>query len=205
MLVLVDSYLEYPQSFRGIKRLMIFIDGAYLAKNLHDTFQGKEWDCDPNQLTTGLIQMTAKPMQPDLVRVYYYDAIPDDENKLEGERKKLLTNFEKLDNYQLRKGRLKDSRNPTELGKRKQKGVDILLSIDMLSKAYENHYDIAIILTGDDDFLDLVEAVKDAGKRVVGVYFEKHISEELKNAFDKVVILNEKSLLDTKIVNLKTS
>ena len=201
---MVNSYLEYPQTFRGIKRLMIFIDGAYLAKNLHDTFQGKEWSFDPKQLIEALIHLAARPMQPDLVRAYYYDAIPDDENKLEGERKKLLTNFEQLDNYQLRKGRLKDGRNPTELGKRKQKGVDILLSIDMLSKAYENHYDIAIILSGDDDFLDLVEAIKDAGKTVAGVFFEDHISEDLKNAFDKGLVMNERSLLATNIINLRT-
>jgi len=134
---------------------------AHISQRISDTFQGKEWSFDPKQLIEALIHLAARPMQPDLVRAYYYDAIPDDENKLEGERKKLLTNFEQLDNYQLRKGRLKDGRNPTELGKRKQKGVDILLSIDMLSKAYENHYDIAIILSGDDDFLDLVEAIKD--------------------------------------------
>ena len=50
----------------------------------------------------------------------------------------------------------------------------------MLSKAYENHYDIAILLSGDDDFLDIVTAVKDAGKRVFGTFIEGHISEVLK-------------------------
>jgi uncharacterized LabA/DUF88 family protein len=46
--------------------------------------------------------------------------------------------------------------------------VDTLIAIDMISKAYENHYDVDILLAGDDDFLDVVNAVKNAGKRVYG-------------------------------------
>ena len=55
----------------------------------------------------------------------------------------------------------------------------------MLTKAFQNHYDIAGFLGGDDDFVDLIETVKDsAGKRVFGLYFEEHISNRLLDAFD---------------------
>jgi uncharacterized LabA/DUF88 family protein len=43
---------------------------------------------------------------------------------------------------------------------------------------------VAVLLAGDDDFLDVVKAVKNAGRQVVGYYFEKLTSRELKNSFD---------------------
>ena len=37
----------------------------------------------------------------------------------------------------------------------------------MLSKAFQNHYDVAVFLGGDDDFIDFIETVKElAGKSV---------------------------------------
>ena len=71
-----------------------------------------------------------------------------------------------------------------------QKRVDILIAIDMLTKAYQHHYDIAVFVGGDDDFTGLVEAVKEqAGKRVVGFYFPRHTSKRLLDEFDSQIDL----------------
>ena len=83
-------------------------------------------------------------------------------------------------------------------GSFKQKGVDTLIAIDMLSKAYENHYDVAVLLAGDEDFLDVVNSVKNAGKRVFGAFFEKHISPELKDSFDKRLHLVDNFFLNVR-------
>jgi uncharacterized LabA/DUF88 family protein len=83
--------------------------------------------------------------------------------------------------FELRLGRIKYD----DEGKTRQKGVDVLVAIDMISKAYQNHYDIAVFFAGDDDFVDVVKAVKDAGKQVYGVYFDRLASRELKHNFDK--------------------
>ena len=63
--------------------------------------------------------------------------------------------------------------------------LDSLIAIDMLSKAYENHYDWALLIAGDADFADLVKAVKNAGKQVFGFYFEKSVSNDLVKNFDR--------------------
>jgi uncharacterized LabA/DUF88 family protein len=55
----------------------------------------------------------------------------------------------------------------------------------MISKAYQNHYDVAVLFAGDDDFVDVVKSVKNAGKQVYGVYFDKVTSQELKDSLDK--------------------
>ena len=76
----------------------------------------------------------------------------------------------------------------------RQKGVDILMAIDMLTKAYENRYEIAILVAGDGDFVDLVEAVKDTGKRVYGAYIPNNISDKLMECFDVAITLPENIL-----------
>jgi uncharacterized LabA/DUF88 family protein len=46
------------------------------------------------------------------------------------------------------------------------KGVDIALTTDLLSNAYRNNYDVAVLIAGDDDYVPLVEDVKRLGKLV---------------------------------------
>lgn len=45
---------------------------------------------------------------------------------------------------------------------REAAGVDTLIAIDTVTKAYQNHYDVAVLLEGDDDFIDVVKAMKNA-------------------------------------------
>jgi uncharacterized LabA/DUF88 family protein len=80
----------------------------------------------------------------DLIRVYYYDAIAEKQSSSDTRLQKIQA----TDHYELRLGRLKDDGK----GRSRQKGVDTLIAIDMISKAYENHYDVAILIAGDDDF-----------------------------------------------------
>ena len=67
----------------------------------------------------------------------------------------------------------------------KQKGVDTLIAIDMITKAYLNHYDVAYLVAGDGDFVNVVKAVKNyTGKIVIGVFEPTSTSEELLRVFD---------------------
>ena len=70
----------------------------------------------------------------------------------------------------------------------------------MLSKAYKNHYDIGILVGIDFDFLEIVRAVKNTGKNMVGVYV-KFMSEELKNNFDKTIQLSSDVLEKNKLIS----
>jgi uncharacterized LabA/DUF88 family protein len=47
-----------------------------------------------------------------------------------------------------------------------EKGVDTFIVIDMLSHAYKDNFDTAILVSGDEDFAILVENIKDLGKHV---------------------------------------
>jgi uncharacterized LabA/DUF88 family protein len=179
---------------RSYRQVMIFVDGGYLREYIKKKWGSQELATGPFQsLTRELIQYVQfRNIYGELIRTYYYDAIVDEKEKDERERQsKFFDTLRTLPFCTVRLGRLKTARKEP----RRQKGVDILMSIDMLTKAYENHYDIAILVAGDGDFVDLVEAVKDAGKRVYGAYIKDHVDDKLLGSLDNRIIISDESLL----------
>jgi uncharacterized LabA/DUF88 family protein len=74
----------------------------------------------------------------------------------------------------------------------RQKGVDLLIGINMLTKAFLDHYDCAILIAGDRDFKQLVTTIKNqTGKRVYGVYFFEEIPEDFKTTYDDTHIIDD--------------
>ncbi|OGL21439.1 MAG: hypothetical protein A3G44_17270 [Candidatus Rokubacteria bacterium RIFCSPLOWO2_12_FULL_73_47] len=71
-----------------------------------------------------------------------------------------------------------------------QKGVDTLIATDMVSMAFLNHYDIALLVSGDGDLAPAVEAVKAAGKQIVVAAFPRSRSTAIGNAADYEIVLN---------------
>lgn len=66
-----------------------------------------------------------------------------------------------------------------------EKGVDAALVTDMLKFAFMNAYDICILVSGDGDFAEAVEVVKDRGKQVEISAFEHTIDRNLRMLADK--------------------
>jgi uncharacterized LabA/DUF88 family protein len=58
--------------------------------------------------------------------------------------------------------------------------LDVELTIDALSEA--DHFDSAVLVTGDSDFVPLVEALRAKGKRVRVVATEQNVAVELRQA-----------------------
>ena len=72
--------------------------------------------------------------------------------------------FDKCDFFELKLKPLKFRDNEP-----KQKGVDVQLAVDLISHAYQDNYDLAIICSGDADLLESVIQVKSLGKGVIVV------------------------------------
>jgi len=53
-----------------------------------------------------------------------------------------------------------------------QKGVDVQFAVDVLDHAHQDRYDVAVLITGDEDFLPLVRRVISLGKHVLVAYFD---------------------------------
>lgn len=67
------------------------------------------------------------------------------------------------------------------------------MAIDAITKAYQNHYETGMFLLGDRDFKLLIDAVKDAGKKTIGIYHPPTCSKDLARSFDMRILLPEKA------------
>ena len=71
------------------------------------------------------------------------------------------------------------------------KGDDTHLVSDLVGEAYENLYDIAIIVSGDEDLISPIERVRRLGKKIENAYFSSSSSFNLRNACDSSIHLNK--------------
>jgi len=68
--------------------------------------------------------------------------------------------------------------------KEKKKGLDIAIAREMLINAFNKNYDLALLVAGDEDYVDLVYDLKRLGIRIIGSFYEVGLSESLKVAVD---------------------
>jgi len=72
---------------------------------------------------------------------------------------------------------------------------DIHMAVDIIEGAADDKYDIAIVVSGDGDFVPAVKAVQRRGKKVENVYFKQSFSRNLRQNCDKSLMLT-KDVLD---------
>ena len=71
------------------------------------------------------------------------------------------------------------------------KGDDTHLVSDLVGEAYENLYDVAIIVSGDEDFVSPIKRVRKLGKKIENAWFSSSSSFNLRNACDSSIHLNK--------------
>jgi uncharacterized LabA/DUF88 family protein len=70
----------------------------------------------------------------------------------------------------------------------REKGVDVALAVDALQVGVEGKIDVAVLVTGDADFVPLARALMKHGIRVAAVYFE--YEDHIKTSFINERLLN---------------
>jgi uncharacterized LabA/DUF88 family protein len=118
-------------------------------------------------------------------RTYFYDCPPyqspsptEDERRRKSGADKFYYNLRNHKRFEVRLGRLqKTGYDPPMFT---QKGVDVLLSVDLVRLAWSGKINKAVLVTGDSDFVPAVRDVKDAGI-IVELWFSRcmHMSDEL--------------------------
>lgn len=73
---------------------------------------------------------------------------------------------------------------------RGSKQVDISLATEMLTHAHRKHFNVAILIAGDGDYVPLVRAVKGEGARVHLWAFSSGLSPKLKLECDHIAVLD---------------
>jgi uncharacterized LabA/DUF88 family protein len=118
------------------------------------------------------------PLELSAVRSYYYTSVTGDDKRVDLVREQLWS----LDfQPEVFKRTIKGA---------KAKGVDIALTRDMLTHAFFNHYDAAVLMAGDGDYVPLVDEVKRLGKIVcVAAFSSSGLSPALRLSSDAFVDL----------------
>ncbi|MCW4048849.1 MAG: NYN domain-containing protein [Candidatus Bathyarchaeota archaeon] len=184
-----------------IKKVMMFVDGGYLRTQMEKNLAGMKflgdekmslYEANLQTIFGKACERFLSSIRADLIRIYYYDGESDDP------KHSLIRSYhDKLRMMRDVQVKTIPMIKSSKQGGYKQKGIDTLIAIDMLSKAYENHYDVAYLLTGDSDLIPVINAVKDdAGKKVHGIYFESSFSEPLTIAFDSVYSIKRDEAFD---------
>jgi uncharacterized LabA/DUF88 family protein len=159
----------------------VFIDGPFL------------FHCSQNlNVRIDFRKLKDLLVHPDehLVSINYYTALPVDHEMDERHRSflRILTRDLKI---RVRSVPLLKNPQADEGGHHYSKGEDILLACDMVKGAYLNHYDIAVLISGDGDFTPAVQQVLDAGKQVSVVSFKNSLSHALEFASSHTLYLND--------------
>jgi hypothetical protein len=144
---------------------MIFVDGENLAIRYGSVLKSlglpprPEVVCEPDvfvwsqDLIDGL-NPALLPGPTAVMRKHYYTSVQGDVSKIEGIAAALKAlGFETPRVFK---------RDKT----RGSKQVDISLATDMLVHATRKHYDVAVLVAGDEDYIPLVRAVQFEGARV---------------------------------------
>jgi uncharacterized LabA/DUF88 family protein len=182
----------YPVVFEET-RAMIFVDGENFAMRYGEMLQearertGKE---PQPALSGGIwyeknIALWARFLDPHprgsfrILRRYFYTSVPGDAQERQ-----------RIEQW------LKDHRfeAPRVFHRDKHRGskqVDISLATEMLTHAHRKHYDVAILITGDGDYVPLLQAVKAEGARVHVWAFSKGLSSRLRMEADHFVSLDD--------------
>ena len=158
-----------------LRRWMMFVDGENFTIRAQELAKAKQFrlvdgdwfDRDvfvwmPEQPGTRAItniEVVRLKVQDHSIRSYYYTTVTGDDVRVrEVEQKIHEAGFSP-------KVFKKENKS------RSTKGVDISLATDMLGNAYNDNYDVAVLLAGDGDYVPLVEEVKRLGKVVYVAFF----------------------------------
>ena len=155
---------------------MIFIDGSNLYHVLKQNTDKQ--NLDYKKFSEKLCG------DRELIRTYYYNIRQEspDNPKLAESQDRFLNALYETDYLEVKLGIWKQ-RGQTMV----EKGVDVMIASDLIAHAYEDHYDTAILVSGDADFYPALQVVKDTGKQVEVAAFDSNLSSEAARFSDVII------------------
>ena len=176
----------FPISYPDKAKVMIFVDGENLAIRFKSLINKKGIDklekhviYEPDIFVWSQFLCLHTQSVCAILRIFYYTSLKGDENKL-------LDVFDKLKNIGVT-----DPKVFKKKQKNRTKRVDITLATDMLSHAYNNNYEIAVLVAGDEDYVPLIREIKHSGKQVSLWFFEDGLSSFLRRECDNFFNLDK--------------
>ncbi|MBA4715631.1 MAG: NYN domain-containing protein [Chloroflexi bacterium] len=160
------------------ERVMVFIDGSNLYHVLNQHFSR-------NDIKFGKFAEKLSG-ERELVRTYYYNIKQAQRGRASEDQEKFLAALYDIPYLEVKLGIVKQRGDAMV-----EKGVDMMIGVDILKNAYEDLYDTAILVSGDGDFYPALQAAKDQGKHVEIAAFDSNISPETARIADLHIKLNK--------------
>jgi len=186
----MQSYLAKPTS-----RLMAFVDGENLVCRYQDAIE-KEGVVPRDNITHERDVLVWNPSFThlasfhEILRVTYYTSMTGSYEQIAALRRK-------INGLQFNKHRssfLPNNLTPFVIKRhsdtRHSKGVDIQLCVDVLGQVYRKNVDAILLLTGDGDYIPLIEEVLRHGVQVFLSSFSRGLHPGLRDRVDAFIELD---------------
>ena len=168
-------------------RVMVFIDGSNLYHSLKTFFN--RTDLDIGKFCQKLIEKKR------LIRNYYYNAVVGVKQEPERYRHQqaFFASVQSVPYTELRLGRLVYNNWPSTPPY--EKGIDIMLTTDLLTHSFKRNYDVGILVAGDTDYVGAIQAVKNNGQNVeVALFGKESTSRPVREVADRVITIDGRLL-----------
>lgn len=146
-------------------RVAIYIDGSNLYHKLKDLKIEKTTEFN----YSGLCNLLSRKRRV-VSCCYYVGVVRAKEGNVSEQSKRYAQQklFEHLKNQKIniKRGYLMENG-----GRYHEKGVDVQIAVDLLGDAYDNLYDVAILISSDTDLIPAIKKIKRLGKELEYVGF----------------------------------
>jgi uncharacterized LabA/DUF88 family protein len=174
-------------------KAVLFIDGGYLAQISKGFGQPKiDFLAFSDLLCND---------DDDRLRTYYYYCMPYqgplpsvDESARYKNAERFVNILAKLSKFEVKLGRFQKIQNSLST-EYVQKGIDVMLAVDLVRMSWTKQIDKAILLAADSDFIYAIQAAKDAGVLTKLWYSDKHpINDSMLDVFDERAMITSELL-----------
>jgi len=180
------------------ERISIFIDGSNLDRAVYNSFNKRV------HISSLLKKLTEERR---LMKAYYYESplLPSVNLASFNNQQRFFESLRYEPHIEIRLGRRVERRKRflcTKCGAEnvektwEQKGVDTLMVFDLVTLAMRDTYDIALVVTGDQDFILPFLEVRMLGKIIENAFTELAWAPTLRETADRLITLNEEFLAD---------
>jgi len=169
-----------------MKRVIVFIDGNNWYHNTKSILDSPS-DIDFRKLS----KLICSRFGWELVGINYYNAIPSFVSK-SYEKHMRFINWLKMSNINVK------IKSLSGCGKHvREKGVDMMIAVDMIRKTLvKRECDVCVLVSGDADFIPLMELMKETGFDVLSCSVLMGYSVDLRDGTSKFLILKKEDVLN---------
>lgn len=160
-------------------RSHIFIDGANLYHSIKAEAEsrGHRVEIDYTKLPALVEKLTGS----EVLRTSFFTGVPEEPTHKE---RSFLDRLERTPDFEVKTKPLLHHE-----GHLYEKGVDVLIAVDMLWNGLKGYCDEVVLVSGDADLVDAAGRLKDNGVRVVVAMFHDHVADALERVADEYIDL----------------